>query len=85
MQKAMRGLNSREQHELLYALSLARSRNEKHANECIEEANKSNNEQIHDCYAAEAIRYEEWAELDGDLIDAIQLGKVVILIENKEE
>lgn len=83
MQKAMRGLNSREQHELLYALSLARSRNERHANECFEEANKCDNEQTHGCYAAEAIRYEEWADMDADLIEAIRLGRVVILVEDK--
>jgi hypothetical protein len=33
----------------------------------------------------EANRYEAWAELDGDLIEAIRLGKVVILVEDKED
>ena len=83
MQKAMRGLNSKEQHELLYALSLARSRNERHANECLGEANKCDDEMIHESYVAEAFRYEEWADMDADLIEAIRLGRVVILVEDK--
>jgi hypothetical protein len=33
MEKEIRGLNAREQHELIYALALARSRNDKKVSE----------------------------------------------------
>lgn len=82
----VRGLNAREQHELIYALALARSRNDKKVSECLNAANICNEDEwIHDDYVAEANRYEAWAELDGDLIEAIRLGKVVILVEDKED
>jgi hypothetical protein len=86
MEKKVRGLNSREQHELIYALALARSRNDKKVSECLNEANLcAEDERIYDDYVAEANRYEEWAELDSDLIEAIRLGAVVILVQDEED
>jgi hypothetical protein len=85
MEKKVRGLNAKEQHELIYALALARSRNDKKVTECIAEANKSENEYAHADYVGEANRYEEWAELDSDLIEAIRLGAVVILVQDEED
>lgn len=76
-----RKLTAQEKHELIYALSIARNNNNRHARECLKEAShaQETGAKSFEFLAGESERYEMWADLDEVLQELVSLGRIVIL------
>lgn len=83
--KKIRKLTQLEISELVYALALAKRRNEIHASDCGKEAVLANDPIAQADYEAECTRYMTASEVDAILIDQIIEGEVVILVKDDEE